>query len=34
MEKDSEITLKFINKVKDLETTLHSHGLRLDNEFD
>jgi len=34
VEKDSEITLKFINKVKDLETTLHSHGLRLDNEFD
>ncbi|MDD5213098.1 MAG: multicopper oxidase family protein [Candidatus Gracilibacteria bacterium] len=31
---NSEITLKFINKVPDLETTLHSHGLRLDNAFD
>lgn len=32
--KNSEITLKFINKVEDLETTLHSHWLRLDNDFD
>ncbi len=32
--KNSEITLKFINKVQGLETTLHSHGLRLDNAFD
>lgn len=34
VEKNSEITLKFVNKVKWLETTLHSHGLRLDNEMD
>ncbi|MDD2870969.1 MAG: multicopper oxidase family protein [Candidatus Gracilibacteria bacterium] len=34
VEKNSEITLKFVNKVKGLETTLHSHGLRLDNEMD
>lgn len=31
---NSEITLNFINKVPDLETTLHSHWLRLDNAFD
>lgn len=33
VEKDAEITLKFTNNL-DVETTLHSHGLRLDNEFD
>jgi len=33
IEKDAEITLKFTNNL-DVETTLHSHGLRLDNEFD
>lgn len=32
--KNSEITLKFINKVKDLETTLHSHWLRVDEKSD
>ena len=33
VERDAEITLKFTNNL-DVETTLHSHGLRLDNEFD
>jgi len=33
VEKDAEITLKFTNNL-DVETTLHSHGLRLDNKFD
>lgn len=33
VEKDAEITLKFTNNL-DVETTLHSHGLRLDNQFD
>lgn len=32
--KNSRITLKFINSVKDLKTTLHSHGLRLDYKMD
>lgn len=32
--KNSEITLKFINKVQDLETTLHSHWLRIDDKND
>lgn len=31
---NSHITLRFTNKAEDLETTLHSHGLRLDNRFD
>ncbi len=34
VKKDSQVTIKFINKVKGLETTLHSHGLRLDNKMD
>jgi len=33
IDKDAEITLKFTNNL-DVETTLHSHGLRLDNKFD
>lgn len=33
VEKDAEITLKLTNNL-DVETTLHSHGLRLDNAFD
>jgi FtsP/CotA-like multicopper oxidase with cupredoxin domain len=33
VEKNAEITLNFTNNL-DVETTLHSHGLRLDNEFD
>ena len=33
VEKDAEITLKFTNNL-DVDTTLHSHGLRLDNKFD
>lgn len=32
--KNSEITLKFINKVKNLETTLHSHWVRVDETSD
>lgn len=32
--KNSEITLKFINKVKNLETTLHSHWVRVDEKSD
>ena len=32
--KNSRITLKFVNKVKGLKTTLHSHWLRLDNAMD
>lgn len=32
--KNSKITLKFVNKVRDLETTLHSHGLRGDEKYD
>ena len=31
--KDSEITLRFTNKI-DVPTTIHSHGVRLANEFD
>lgn len=31
--KDSEITINFVNNI-DVPTTLHSHGLRLDNAFD
>lgn len=31
--KGSTVTLNFINKT-DTETTLHSHGVRLDNKFD
>jgi len=33
VEKDAEITLKFTNKL-DIPTTLHSHGIRLDDDFD
>lgn len=33
VEKDAEITLKLTNNL-DVETTLHSHGLKLDNKFD
>lgn len=33
VEKDAEITLKFTNKL-DIPTTLHSHGVRLDDDFD
>lgn len=32
--KNSEITLRFVNKVKDLETTLHSHWVRVDEKYD
>lgn len=32
--KNSEITLKFVNKVKNLETTLHSHWVRVDEKYD
>ncbi len=32
--KNSKITLKFINKVQNLETTLHSHWLRWDDAND
>lgn len=31
--KGSEVTIKFTNRI-DVETTVHSHGLRLDNKFD
>lgn len=34
VKKDSKVTIKFINKVKWLSTTLHSHWLRLDNKMD
>lgn len=33
VDQDSEITLQFENLL-DVDTTLHSHGLRLDNAFD
>jgi suppressor of ftsI len=33
VEKDAEITINFTNNI-DEDTTLHSHGLRLDNAFD
>ncbi len=33
VKKGDEITVKFINNT-DINSTIHSHGLRLDNEFD
>lgn len=33
VKKDSEITLNLTNKI-DVDTTLHPHGVRLDNKFD
>lgn len=30
----SHVTIHFVNKVKDLQTTLHSHGLRGDYTMD
>ncbi len=33
VEKNAEITIKLTNKL-DLTTTLHSHGIRLDDDFD
>lgn len=34
VEKWATVTVKFTNNVEDLETTMHSHGLRLENKFD
>ncbi len=30
----STVTIRLVNKVKWIETTLHSHGVRLDNKYD
>ncbi len=34
VKKGSEITIKFTNKVKEIDTTLHSHWIRIENKYD